>query len=79
MSTYALLANEVDSKDGEAVDVEGSAGEGMGRQIREFAECCLTGATPDASGRSVRHSMAVIEAARHSAERMAPVQVSEFG
>lgn len=63
---------------GETVDVEGSPSEGMGRQIQEFAECCLTGSTPDASGRSVRHSMAVIEAAWHSAERAEPVQVAEF-
>ncbi|MEO2003593.1 MAG: Gfo/Idh/MocA family oxidoreductase [Candidatus Poribacteria bacterium] len=64
---------------GETVAVEGSASEGMGRQIKEFARCCLTGDTPDASGRSVRHSMAVIEAAWHSAERLEPVQVAEFG
>ena len=64
---------------GETVAVEGSASEGMGRQIEEFARCCLTGDTPDASGRSVRHSMAVIEAAWHSAERLEPVQVAEFG
>ncbi|MBT5712397.1 Gfo/Idh/MocA family oxidoreductase [Candidatus Poribacteria bacterium] len=64
---------------GEAVEVEGSSSEGMGRQIQEFADCCRTGAAPDASGPSVRHSMAVIEAAQHSAERMEPVQVAEFG
>ena len=33
----------------------------MGNQIREFADCCLNGGTPDASGRSVRHTMTVIE------------------
>jgi predicted dehydrogenase len=63
---------------GETVEVAGSAGDGMRLQIAEFARCCQTGDTPDASGRSVRHSMAVIEAAQVSAERMAPVQLAEF-
>ena len=62
---------------GEEVEI-GSAGNGMGNQIREFADCCLKGGTPDASGRSVRHTMAVIEAAKQSAERDEAVLVSEF-
>ena len=52
--------------------------EGMRNQIREFADCCLKGTVPDANGRSVRHTMAVIEASKQSAERGVPVQVSEF-
>ena len=56
----------------------GSSGDGMRNQIREFAECCLEGREPDASGRSVRHTMAVIEAAKQSAERDEPVNVAEF-
>ena len=63
---------------GEEVLVEGSASEGMKEQIKEFANCCLTNQKPDANGRSVRHTMAVIEAAKYSAERKEPVQVSEF-
>ena len=63
---------------GQEVSVEGSSGEGMPNQIREFATCCLEGSEPDASGHSVRHSMAVIEAAKLSAERNTPVQMSEF-
>lgn len=62
---------------GTEVDV-GEPGNGMQNQIREFADCCLEGKTPDASGRSVRHTMAVIEAARQSAERNGSVLVSEF-
>jgi UDP-N-acetylglucosamine 3-dehydrogenase len=62
---------------GEEVEVDG-AGSGMTNQIREFADCCLEGKTPDANGRSVRHTMAVIEAAKQSAERNEPVPVSEF-
>jgi len=62
---------------GQAVPIERTSGEGMQNQIREFADCCLTGREPDASGRSVRHTMAVIEAAKQSAERNEPVLVSE--
>ena len=54
----------------------GSASKGMERQIREFARCCLEGDEPDASGRSVRHTMAVIEAAQTSAEINEPVNVT---
>lgn len=61
---------------GAEVAVEGSSGDGMKTQIREFAECCLEGREPDASGRSVRHTMAVIEAAKQSAERDEPVLVA---
>jgi len=63
---------------GKEVLVEGTSGDGMRNQIREFAECCLEDREPDASGRSVRHTMAVIEAAKQSAERNEPVQLSEF-
>ena len=62
---------------GEEVPVDGP-GEGMRNQVREFAACCLEGREPDANGRSVRHSMAAIEAAKQSAERGEPVQMSEF-
>ena len=63
---------------GKEVPVEGTSGDGMRNQIREFTECCLKGREPDASGKSVRHTMAVIEAAKQSAERNEPVQLSEF-
>jgi predicted dehydrogenase len=63
---------------GEEVAIEGSSGQGMQIQINDFAECCLTGRQPDASGRSVRHTMAVIEATKQSAEWNKPVLVSEF-
>lgn len=72
MSGGKLLLN------GKEVPVEGKSGEGMPNQVREFAECCLEGREPDASGRSVRHTMAVIEAVKQSAERNEVVQVSEF-
>ena len=72
MSGSKLLLN------GKEVSVEGTSGEGMLNQIREFAECCMEGREPDASGRSVRHTMAVIEAAKESAERNKVVQISEF-
>jgi len=72
MSGNKLLLNN------EEVSIEGTSGEGMLNQIREFAQCCLAGCEPDASGRSVRHTMAVIEAAKQSAERNEVVQVSEF-
>ena len=64
---------------GEEVTVEGTSAEGMKNQIQEFATCCLEGKTPDASGRSVRHTMAVIEATAQSAEKNVPVQVAELG
>ncbi len=63
---------------GQEVQVKDSSTEGMKLQIHEFAECCLEGRQPDANGRSVRHSMAVIEAAKQSAERNEPVLVAEF-
>jgi predicted dehydrogenase len=73
-----MLADNKLLVNGKEVPVEGANGEGMSNQIREFAVCCLKGGEPNASGRSVRHSMAVIEAAKQSAERNAPVQLSEF-
>ena len=72
MSGNKLLLN------GKEVEIEGTSAEGMPNQIREFAECCLEGRKPDASGRSVRHTMAVIEAAKESAERNEVVKISEF-
>ncbi len=71
-----VLAGGELTLNGEEVPVE--EGNGMVSQIREFATCCLAGETPDASGRSVRRTMAVIEAAKQSAERDVPVDVSEF-
>ncbi len=73
-----MLAGQKLIVNGKEVPVEGTSGEGMPNQIREFAACCLEGREPDASGRSVRHTMAVIEAAKQSAERNEPVQVSEM-
>ncbi len=66
------------SVNGEQVEVEDGITTGMTDQIREFADCCMTGHEPDASGRSVRHTVAVIEAARLSAERGEVVQVAEL-
>ena len=63
---------------GEAVELDGANSEGMVRQVQEFATCCITGTKPDASAKSVRHTMAVIEAAKQSAERDEVVMVSEF-
>ena len=63
---------------GEEVPIKAPTGVGMRNQVAEFATCCLEGGTPDANGRSVRHTMAAIEAAKQSAERNAPVQVAEF-
>lgn len=63
---------------GEEVTVENTAKVGMVNQIHEFADCCLNGKQPDATGRSVRHTMAMIEAAKLSAERDEPVFLSEF-
>ena len=73
-----MLTGEKLTVNGKEVSAEGSSREGMSNQIREFATCCLEDREPDASGHSVRHSMAVIEAAKLSAERNAPVQMSEF-
>ena len=73
-----MLTGDKLTVNGEEVSVEGSSREGMSNQIREFATCCLQDREPDASGHSVRHSMAVIEAAKLSAERNVPVQMSEL-
>lgn len=73
-----FLAGDKLLMNGNEVAVEGSSGQGMQIQINEFAECCLTGRMPDANGRSVRHSMAIIEATKQSAERNKPVLVAEF-
>ena len=63
---------------GEEFAMEGAKDSQL-RQTGEFATCCLEGKEPDASGRSVRHTMAVIEAAQRSAKRNEPVLISEFG
>ncbi len=73
-----VLTGQTLVMNGKEVPIEGSSGDGMKNQIGEFAACCLEGKEPDANGRSVRHTMAVIEAAKQSAERNEPVQVSEF-
>ena len=74
-----MLTNSKLTLNGEEVAVD-SAGEGMGRQIGEFARCCLEGGCePDASGHSVRHTMAVTEAAQQSAESDQPVEVDGAG
>ena len=73
-----MLAGDKLTVNGQEVSAEGSSREGMPNQIREFADCCLENREPDASGHSVRHSMAVIEAAKLSAERNTPVQMSEL-
>ena len=73
-----LLTTGSLSLNGETVDVE-PANVGMPRQIAEFARCCLHGGEPDANGRSVRASMAAIEAAKLSGERGEPVGVAELG
>ncbi len=74
-----LLTNSSLKLNGEEIPFEkGSNGLGMPNQIREFADCCLNDKVPDATGKSVRHTMAIIEAAKLSAERNAPVQISEF-
>ena len=70
MSGNKLLLN------GKEVPVEAASGVGMLNQVRDFAECCLEGREPDASGRSVRHTMAVIEAVKQSAARKERVMVS---
>lgn len=74
-----FLTNQSLTLNGKEVSFEANSNRaGMPNQIREFADCCLNGKTPDASGRSVRHTMAVIEAAKLSAERNAPVDLSEL-
>ncbi|MBD3185122.1 hypothetical protein GF312_22770 [Candidatus Poribacteria bacterium] len=64
---------------GKEVEIDGSNSQGMTKQIWDFADCCLIGRQPDASGKSVRHTMAVIEAVKQSAERNEKVDVAEFG
>jgi len=73
-----FLAGDKLSMNGQDVAIDGSSGQGMKLQIQAFADSCMTGEVPDASGRSVRHTMAVIEATKQSAERNKPVLVSEF-
>ncbi len=70
-----MLTNNELVLNGEEVAVDRASG-GMASQIREFAHCCLEGGEPDANGRSVRHTVAVTEAAQLSAERDEPVAVA---
>ena len=72
MTNQKLMVN------GEEVPIEETARVGMPNQIGEFANCCLNGTVPDANGRSVRHTMAMIEASKLSAERDVPVFLAEF-
>jgi len=72
MTNAKLMVN------GEEVAVENTTKVGMLNQVHEFADCCINGKVPDANGRSVRHTMAMIEAAKLSAERDEPVFLSEF-
>ena len=64
--------------DGEEIEVEGVAAAGMRHQVAEFVDCCLKGETPDASGESVRHTMALIEAVQLSAGRGEVVDLAEL-
>ncbi|MBT4502835.1 MAG: Gfo/Idh/MocA family oxidoreductase [Gemmatimonadetes bacterium] len=64
--------------DGEEVEVEGVAADGMRNQVAEFADCCLKRETPDASGESVRHTMAMIEAVQLSSARGEVVELAEL-
>jgi len=72
MTNAKLMVN------GEEVPLEDTTKVGMVNQIHEFADCCLNDKVPDATGRSVRHTMAMIEAVKLSAERDEPVFLSEF-
>ena len=56
----------------------GDTSQGMPNQVQEFVTCCLKGSTPDANGRSVRHSMAILTAVALSAERGQPVDLTEL-
>ena len=70
MTNQKLMVN------GKEVPIDETSQVGMPNQIGEFADCCLNGKVPDANGRSVRHTMAVIEAAKLSAECGEPVMIS---
>ena len=63
---------------GEDVEVVGDTGDGMPNQVREFVTCCLEGGEPDANGRSVRHTMAILTAVALSAERGEAVDLKEL-
>ena len=70
MTNQKLMVN------GKEVPVDETSRVGMPSQIAEFADCCLNGKVPDANGRSVRHTMAVIEAVKLSAESGEPVMIN---
>jgi len=74
---YIVVSEGQVRVNGENVVVEGSEDSKL-NQAGEFATCCLEGKEPDASGRSSRHTIAIIEAAMRSAERNEPVLLSEF-
>ena len=71
MTNQKLMVN------GKEVPIDVTSRVGMPSQIAEFVDCCLNGKVPDANGRSVRHTMAVIEAVKLSAECGEPVMVDE--
>ena len=70
MTNQKLMVN------GKEVSIDETTRVGMPNQIGEFVDCCLNGKVPDANGRSVRHTMAVIEAAKISAESGESVMIS---
>lgn len=72
------MTNQNLTLNGENIPIGETLEVGMANQIREFATCCLEGNVPDANGKSVRHTMEVIEAVKKSSERNAPVRISEL-
>jgi predicted dehydrogenase len=63
---------------GEAPGADFPVGLSMRSELEHFAVTCLEHGTPDSNGQSVRETMAVIEAARLSAERGAVVDLAEL-
>jgi predicted dehydrogenase len=74
-----LLNGRTVTLNGEGPGTEFPVGESLREEIHEFATCCLDSKTPDANGESVRHTVAIVEAARLSAARDEVVMVSELG
>ena len=60
----------------EVPNLESNSG-AMRSQMADFAECAQCGGTPDADGRSVRHTMAILEAVKLSIARGQPVDLRE--
>jgi predicted dehydrogenase len=73
-----LLAGRTVIVNGETPGTDFPVGVNIRREVEQFAKCCIENTIPDASGRSVRHTMAVIEAARLSAEWNAAVELTEL-